>query len=199
MSPILQGLANGSARGYGAFVPLGAAGAFESIASVTAAGGETSLTFSSIPSTYEHLEIRGIARDTIALNSAAGVNLRFNGDTGANYVRHWMRGDGTSASAGGNTGFDSMNFIGGSIGDSSTASAFGASIISIHDYKSTTKNKTVRGFSGSDANTASSNFYVVSNSGLWLNTSAITSITILPGQTAFKAGSTFALYGIKGA
>jgi hypothetical protein len=92
-----------------------------------------------------------------------------------------------------------MSFIGGSMGDNSTASTFGASIISIQDYASTTRNKTVRGFSGSEANTASANFYVVLNSGLWLNTSAITSITMLPGQTAFKAGSTFALYGIKGA
>ena len=174
-------------------------GVYESIATLTASGGETSLTFSSIPSTYQHLEIRGIARDTIASNSGAGIKMRFNGDTGTNYVRHNLYGDGTNAIAGGNTGFDLMSFVGGSIGDSSTASVFGASIISIHDYTSTTKNKTVRGFSGSEANTATANFYVVLNSGLWLNTAAITSITMLPGQTAFKAGSTFALYGIKGA
>jgi len=176
-----------------------AAGAFESIASVTASGGETSFTFSSIPSTYQHLEIRGINRDTIALSGAAGVNLQFNNDTGANYGRHWLLGDGANVSAGANTGFDAIYLIGGSIKGSSTSSTFGASIISIHDYASTTKNKTVRAFTGSDANTASANFYVVLNSGLWLDTSAITSIKLLPGQTAFAAGTTFALYGIKGA
>jgi hypothetical protein len=198
MSPIISTLANGSAYGYRTLAAA-AAGAYESIATVTAAGGETSMSFTSIPSTYQHLEIRGIARDTIANSNGAGIKMRFNSDTGTNYVRHYLYGDGTNAVAGANTGFDLISFIGGSMGDNSTASTFGASIISIQDYASTTRNKTVRGFSGSEANTASANFYVVLNSGLWLNTSAITSITMLPGQTAFKAGSTFALYGIKGA
>jgi hypothetical protein len=180
--------------GNTAYVPT----VYESIATVTATGGETSLTFSSIPSTYKHLEIRGIARDTIAINGAAGVKMQFNGDTGANYTRHRLSGDGTNATAAGNTGFDTVSLVGGSIGNSSTASTYGASIITIADYASTSKNKTVRAFSGSDANTASANFYVVLNSGLWLSTAAITSITMLPGQTAFSTNSTFALYGIKG-
>jgi hypothetical protein len=171
---------------------------FESIATVTASSGATSLTFSSIPSTYKHLEIRGIARDTIALDGGVGIKMRFNGDSGANYVRHSLRGDGTNAVTGANTGFNELAFVGGSIGDSSTASAFGASVISIFDYASTVKNKTIRGLSGSEANTSSANFYIVLNSGLWLNTAAITSITLLPGQTAFVAGSKFGLFGIKG-
>jgi hypothetical protein len=176
----------------------GVSGAYESIATVTASGGQTSLTFSSIPSTYKHLEIRGIARDTLTIDGGVGVKIQFNGDTGSNYVRHNLRGDGGNAVAGANTGFDNIAFVGGSIGDSSTSNAFGASIISIVDYASTSKNKTVRGFSGSEANTSSANFYVVLNSGLWLNTAAITSITLIAGQASYAAGSTFALYGIKG-
>jgi hypothetical protein len=198
MSPISSTLANGSAYGYRTFAAA-AANSYESIATVTAAGGETSMSFTSIPSTYKHLEIRGIARDTIADNSAANLKVRLNSDTGSNYTRHALIGDGTNAYALAGTAQDNITLIAGSMGDSSTASAFGASIISIQDYASTTKYKTIRGFSGSEASTASTNFYVVLNSGLWLDTTAITSIQMLPGQTAFKAGSTFALYGIKGA
>jgi hypothetical protein len=198
MSPISSTLANGSAYGYRTLA-AGATNSYESIATVTATTTTSSFTFSSIPSTYKHLEIRGIARDTIADNGGAGIKMQFNGDTGANYTRHGLRGDGTNASTIGNSGFDVMAFIGGSMGDSSTADAFGASVISIPDYASTSKYKTGMAFSGSEANTASGNFYIVLNSGLWVNTAAITSITVLPGQTAFKAGTTFALYGIKGA
>jgi hypothetical protein len=176
------------------FIP----GSYESIATVTASGGQTSLTFSSIPSTYKHLEIRGIARDTLTIDGGVGVKMQFNGDTGSNYVRHSVRGDGGNAVVGANTGFDNMAFVGGSIGDSSTSNAFGASIITLADYTSTTRNKTVRGISGSEANTSSANFYIVLNSGLWLNTAAITSITLIAGQASYAAGSTFALYGIKG-
>ena len=176
-----------------------AGGAYESIATVTASTTQSSLTFSSIPSTYAHLEIRGIARDTIADNGAVNIKLQFNSDTGSNYTRHDLRGDGTNATGNGGTAQDSITLISGSMGDSATASTFGASIITIADYASTTRNKTVRAFCGSDANTASGNFLMSLSSGLWLNTAAITSITMLPGQTAFKAGTTFALYGIKGA
>jgi hypothetical protein len=67
-------------------------------------------------------------------------------------------------------------------------------LIDILDYASTTKNKTLRGFTGADLN-GSGNSNIVS--GLWINTAAITSIQIIAEATAFKAGSTFALYGIK--
>lgn len=171
---------------------------YESIATVTASVISTSLTFSSIPSTYKHLEIRGIARDTIVSTTPVGVKMQFNGDTGANYARHNIRGDGANVLAQGNTGFDNIAMSSGSMDATTNSAIYGASIISIIDYASTTKNKTVRSFNGSDANNASANYQVVLNSGLWLSTAAISSITMLPGQVSFAAGTTFALYGIKG-
>jgi hypothetical protein len=177
---------------------LVASGAYESIATLTASGGETSMTFSSIPSTYKHLEIRGISRDTIDVVVQAGIKMRFNGDTGSNYTRHSVRGDGGDVIVGAGTGNDLVSFISGSMNSTTSGDMFGASIITIADYASTTKNKTVRGFTGSDANAENANYSVVLNSSLWLNTAAITSITMLPGQSAFAARSKFGLFGIKG-
>ena len=175
----------------------GGGGAYESIATLTASGGETSLTFNSIPSTYKHLQIRGIYRDTYTANTfALGVTLQFNSDTGSNYSRHSLIGDGSAASAQGSA---SQTYIQVSnAGYSGTNPIFGASITDIIDYASTTKNKTVRAFSGADGNSATYP-QVGLDSGAWLSTSAITSIKINKGLTAFAAGTTFALYGIKGA
>jgi hypothetical protein len=70
-------------------------------------------------------------------------------------------------------------------------------IIDIHDYASTTKNKTVRSFFGHDRNGAGS---VYLYSGLWMNTGAITSLSL--GQAnfsgTFDTGTVASLYGIKG-
>lgn len=176
----------------------GGGGSFESIATVTAAGGETSFTFSSIPSTYKHLQIRGLARNTSATAGTAGSTIRFNGDTAANYSAHALTGNGTSASA---IGFGSQTRIfltSNEVRGSSISDTFGACIIDVIDYASTTKNKTVRAFDGGDINSASPSGAVTLDSGLWMSTSAVTSLTITVGATGFAAGTVFALYGIKG-
>lgn len=173
--------------------------AYSSIATVTAAGGETTLTFSSIPGTYTDLQIRGIARNTNTGNNQAGISIRFNGDsTAANYVLHELYGNGTSAAAwnatsSGSAGSQNTGEAGGALG----ANMFGASIIDVANYTSTSKYKTIKMIAGVDSNTTTVTF-VGMMSGLWLSTSAVTSITIV-SPYAMAAGSTFALYGIKGA
>lgn len=160
---------------------------FESIATATPTG--TTVTFSSIPSTYKSLQLR-----VLSFGSAGGANnMQFNGDTGANYVRHTLYGDGTTVTAGSNVGASSI-FINGRATPLSTT--YGeASIIDIVDYANTSKNKTVRIFSGADNNgSGESDLF----SGLWLNTGAISSITINISAGAFATGSSIALYGIKG-
>ena len=172
----------------------GVATDYESIATVSVgAGGSLSLTFSSIPSTYSHLQIRGIAK---YLNTAGGsMRLQFNSDTGANYSYHYLSGDGATASAGAGT---SSTFINTNVGQQDTAQ-FSASVIDILDYANTNKYKTSRILSGLDKNGSGSMQLL---SGLWLSTSAITSITLTPQSNTtptnqFQQYSTFALYGIK--
>jgi hypothetical protein len=81
----------------------------------------------------------------------------------------------------------------GTLGGNET-STYGAFIYDIHDYASSTNYKTIRQFGGVDQNTSGG--YARLASGLWLNTNAITSITLKPASGSLGAGTTFALYGI---
>ena len=173
----------------------GAGGSYESIATVTSSGGVSTLSFTSIPSTYVALQIRGgNLQSENGTTGTYGWNIYFNSDTGSNYASHSISGNTSAASASGATAQTSI-LIGRYTRNSETAKGVG--IVDIHNYASTTQNKTVRGFSGAEVNSGSS-FVYAGTSGLWLSTSAITSIT-LTGNGNWKTGSTFALYGIKGA
>jgi hypothetical protein len=174
---------------------------YESIATVTATGGEVSLSFTSIPSTYASLQIRGIAKDsyTSGTGEATDTTLTFNSDTGSNYRYHQLRGNGTAAAAlAPGSATSNMAAVITEIYGTAT-NMFGVSIVDILDYASTTKYKTVRGFSGGDLNSGTDKSNLRLGSGLWMSTSAVTSIQIQAAVSGFAAGSTFALYGIKGA
>ena len=167
---------------------------FSSIATTTVGlAGATTVTFSSIPSTYRHLQIRSIARTNTATASDVDVKLQFNSDTGSNYSIHYLYGTGTTNGSG-YTSSNSYATGGVVIKDGNTANVFNGSVIDILDYTSANKNKTVRAFSSWDAN-GSGNIYL--NSGAWFNTSAVTSITLTPWSGSFMQYSQLALYGVK--
>jgi hypothetical protein len=172
----------------------GRASSYESIATVTATGGETSFTFSSIPQTYASLQVRCFLRRNTT--NAANMGFRPNNDTStASYTRHSLIGNGATVSAAGSaTGTYSytQNFV---TVPGTTSGAYAGQIWDILDYASTTKYKTFRSFAGYDANGSGE---VGLNSNLWLSTSAITSLVVYFAGDAVDAGSTFALYGIKG-
>jgi phosphoserine aminotransferase len=167
----------------------GASTAYESIATATGTGSSGTITFSSIPSTYTHLQIRGMAYD----GSANNIWLRINSDTGTNYARHTLYGTGAAVSA---DGLATQAQIDTRLYGGYTTNILSAWIIDILDYASTSKNKTVRGFAGYDQNGAG-NIDVFS--GLWQSTSALTSISIIDNGGNFNTQTTFALYGIKAA
>lgn len=181
-------------------------GSYESIATVdVGAGGAGTITFSSIPSTYTHLQIRMICKDsnggtyTEAISAAAPMYVRFNSDSGANYASHQLLGNGTAASAYGPTSITAF-YVGGTFSNSNagTNNMFATAIIDILDYANTSKYKTGRVLSGFEQNAASgANPAGVSlGSGLWMSTSAITSITLLAPANTFVQYSQAALYGI---
>lgn len=173
----------------------GVSGSFESIATTTVgAGGTGTITFSSIPSTYTHLQIRCMAQTNRGSVSYDGGKTIFNGDTASNYSTHNLTGTGATASSSSLlTTYMQLPWVGFG---TTTGSNWGGTVIDILDYANTSKFKTVRALGGADGNGSG---YVTLTSGNWRSTSAITSISITPdGGTTFSQYSSFALYGIKG-
>ena len=170
------------------FIPTGS---FSSIATVTVgAGGSSSITFSSIPSTYQHLQLR---ISGLGNTNNSGL-MRFNSDTGTNYSWHALYGTGATASATNGTSQTFMIGNGFNLGPSSSTTPF-VTIIDLFDYSSTSKYKTGRMLDGIDLNGSGS---IALMSGLWMSTAAISTINIAPNTGNYTQYSSFALYGVKG-
>lgn len=174
-----------------------AATSFESIATVTVgSGGAANVEFTSIPSTYTHLQVRCIARTDRANALGDYLAVTVNSDTGSNYSSHALYGNGSSVTVDTNTSATFATFHRFS-GSSQTASVFGAGVLDILDYKNTNKYKTFRSLAGWDSNGSGVIFF---DSNLWMSTSAITSIKLaVGGGTSINQYSHFALYGVKSA
>lgn len=164
---------------------------YEPIASQTLGSDTANVTFSSIPGTYTDLRLVAFARS----NRAAANDfllLRFNSDTGSNYSRTYLYGNGTSALSTRNSNL-TLATVDSIPANSATADTFSATAIDFMSYANTNVFKTVL---SRNADTS----LVGATVNLWRSTSAITTILLYPENgTNLKAGSTFALYGIKAA
>ena len=179
MSPILGILASSTST---------IVGNFESIATSNPSGVNT-ITFSSIPSTYTHLQVR---MSMIGASGGSLIVANFNSDTGANYTWHEVQGNGSAVAGYNGTGNSYSRWFGRNVGTSSTAPT--AIVADILDYAKTNKYKTVRDLAGMDANGSGE---VCLSSSLWLNTAAINSITIKTHDGVnFASGTRIALYGV---
>jgi len=170
-------------------------GAYDSIATVNVSSATPTITFSSIPATYTHLQLRFIARSS-RTQTQGYIMTRFNGDSGTNYSRHTVEGNGAAAES-----YAEYTVSYGSLYEipaaNATANIFGAGVVDILDYANTNKYKTLRASQGDDRN-GGGRIYLYS--GLWQNTAAITSIVLTEyNGFNFEQYSSFALYGIKGA
>jgi hypothetical protein len=158
------------------------------IAGSTVGSGGGTISFSSIPQTFTHLQLRIFAQPYFASVTDGPISLRFNSDSGANYTRHAVAGNGTSAFSYGTTGntgapIDRFRFA-------PSGSVFTPAIVDILDYTNTSKNTTVRSIGGYDNNGDGDIRFC---SSLWLNTAAIISIAIPETLNQF---SRIDLYGI---
>ena len=155
----------------------------------------SSVTFSGLASyatDYKHLQIRWVARGSNASNSNS-LQMELNADTGNNYARHYFTGTGSSVVSGDQTAKEyliRMTYP----ASQETADTFGAGVVDLLDAFSSSKNTTARALSGSSG----VNLPRISlDSGLWLNTAAITSIRLWSDGSNLIAGSRFSLYGSK--
>ena len=153
---------------------------YEPISTYTVGSPQASYTMSSIPATYTDLVLI-IQATTISAN----YNLRFNGDTGTNYSDTSLWGNGSSAAS-----YRSSNNT--VIGLTYTSSGAPISRIQIQNYSNSTTYKTVLTRQDDSVNATGGNV------GLWRNTAAINSITIVSTGN-IPTGTTLTLYGIKAA
>ncbi len=155
------------------------------------AAGASSITFSNIPATYSHLQLRYSVNGTSG--SPGRLRMRFNGDTTTSYSYHYLAGNGSNTGAGGGGTFDMISL---SVGISQSSTTMAVGVCDILDYANTNKNKTVRTLTGQDLN-GSGGIELWSNG--WFKTNAITSISFFMDAGNISQYSSIALYGVKGA
>jgi hypothetical protein len=165
--------------------------AFELISTTILSSAAASVTFSSIPQTYKHLQIRMVTRG----NNSSGVFAlygSFNGNQ--TYAWHRIKTDGTSVTADG-FGSQGVMVIGNQPNTNDTSNVFSGTIVDIPEYTSSSKNKILKYISWF----VGSNYgFVHAGSAAQFDTTAINSITIGQQGNQFITGSRFSLYGIKG-
>jgi hypothetical protein len=145
----------------------------------TLTSSASSVTLSSIPQTYTDLVL------VISGSASASIDLRYtlNSDSGSNYSRTYLVGNGTSAISGRDTSITYLPI-------SALETTQSMSLVSFMNYSNTTTFKTT--ISRTSAASAFTNAIV----GLWRSTAAISSMTLTTSSGTITAGSTFSLYGI---
>lgn len=170
--------------------------AYELISTTILGSAASSVTFTSggVWAGYKHIQIRGTVRG----NSTNGIDLgrlRLNSDAGDNYAYHRLYGDGSSLVSDAGIGSSSVVFY-RSPDNANTTGAFTGVILDLLDINNTSKNTTTKSIYGYSS---LSNKFTGLESGLWLNTAAVTSITLSPFiSSQFAAATRFSIYGIKG-
>jgi len=150
---------------------------YVALATTTLASSASSVTFSSIDQSYGDLVLVVSGTNTVGLTS---ILLRFNSDTGSNYSRVFMEGDGS--------GPDSVSSTDSSLKAALISNSEGVSIMQILDYSATDKHKSLLARAATDRPRAVA--------GRYASTSAITTMEVLSESDDFDTGTTFSLYGI---
>jgi hypothetical protein len=167
------------------------------ISSVTVgSGGAANITFTSIPQTYTdlHLVVSARSADAVFLR---GTSLRFNSNSSSSqYSYRELYGFNTSAGSFLETGIGQA-FIGQIPGTSGTASTFGNTSIYIPNY-TLSNSKSFSVDSTTEIN-SSSNWQNDLLANLWSETTAISSIYLLPSTGNYAQYSSAYLYGISNA
>ena len=160
---------------------------FEPLATTTLSSAASSITFSSIPSTYTDLRV--VMVPTVASGTGL-VFLRFNSDATSTYSVTELYGNGTGAFSSSTTNStNGINLTGSGLGVTTTPHLYTADIFS---YAGSTY-KSVLNTISEDQNGSG---YVISQVGMWRSTAAITTVALVSTGTSYAAGTTATLYGI---
>lgn len=166
---------------------MAAGSTYTPIATTTLGSNQSSITFNSFSGYTDLVLVTNVKTTT----SGRDLLLQFNGDTGTNYSRTFLTGDGSTASSGRTTNYSSILMDYWGFADTGFVQM---NITHIMNYSNSTTYKTTLS-RASNANSGTD-----ATVGLWRSTAAITSMTISAiSSGVFATGSTFTLYGIASA
>lgn len=172
---------------------------FELLETTLITSDTASVTFSNLNnySNYKHLQIRMVTQlTTSGSGSTVYTLLRFNGDSANNYFHHWIQVDNGSNTTGGRSSSTANAIYAGTntcIFGTQNNNMYAAGFIDIFDFGVSTKYKTIKAMSMADQNSDDEGDFF---GGTWMNTAAITSISLIPASLSFRTGSRVSLYGI---
>lgn len=167
------------------------------IARTVLAADAASISFASIPDTYEHLLLVLMGRGNRAANDNEVVGMRFNNDSGANYHFQHLSGRNVTASASVGAGVTSAD-VGIIPGSTATATRPGSISILIPCYARTVFHKVAQSVEGS-LNDASTDRFAILAANLWASSAAINRVDLLAVSNQFIIGTVATLYGYRGA
>jgi hypothetical protein len=170
-----------------------ATGAFDLLETTVLTGSQAAVEFTNLTtkyaSTYQHLQIRGVARTSQAA-TRSDMAFRLNGDTNNNYAGHSIYGFSGSVFPGFETSVNRLN-LGWLAGANASSSIFAPFVIDLLDPFET-KNKTMRSLNGIPHDSLLGLL-----SGVWLNTTSVTSISIASQSGNLVQGTRISLYGLR--
>jgi hypothetical protein len=159
------------------------AGGMTLISTTTLTGSSVSLT--SIPSTYVHLQL--IIKNYLPTDNDRTMNMQYNSDTNTRY--RWAN-SGAASQGSFNTSGIQVN------ADTSNSVGSGISTVNIYDYTNTTTWKVADIYSVAVWPSVTTELYIKTLTGVYNQTSAISSIQLAPNAGTFASG-TVLLYGVK--
>ena len=158
---------------------------YEPIATTTLGSAAASVTFSSVTGTYTDI----VLVFSGSVSTPEDFQIQVNSDTGTNYSRTWVTGNGSSAASARATSDTKMRLAQNGYATTGISNV----MVQFMNYSNTTTYKTVL----SRANNAATGTDAIVN--LWRSTAAISTIYVYVPSGTFASGSTFTLYGIKAA
>ena len=166
----------------------------EAIATTYLEADAATVTFGSIPATYEHLQVRGLNAATGATSGQA-YYIELNGSAGTAYSSHIIRAHTSTVGANAQTGNARIQIFDGIHGSSTDRTEYAMMMMDIFDYANANKNTSVMLNGGQSMSSTERRRWL--GSGLWDSTAAVTQIKFTPSNGNMRRGSEFTLYGIK--
>ena len=176
--------------------------AIEAIKTIYVEADVSSVTFGSIPGTYDSLQLRASGKDGATGNYSAWY-CQFNSDSGSNYTHHFYYGFNSTANGTSDTPCTQARMYGMASSDRSPQvdeAAYGVLTCDLHDYADTAKKTTWRYVAGAPVELGGTiAWFGAAGGGLWNNTSAVTSWTLgsQTGGALIRRGTTLTLYGLR--